>query len=100
MSEGTASPESRSSLARLRGGIWALGFVSLFMDISSEMELQWSCEGNSCAAFWPPWSSRLTRAPADCGGGSKPISRTPRSAPAKQDFITTPNTKADLSVRN
>jgi MFS family permease len=37
MSEGTASPESRSSLARLPGGIWALGFVSLFMDISSEM---------------------------------------------------------------
>jgi hypothetical protein len=37
MSEGTASPESRSSLARLPRGIWALGFVSLFMDISSEM---------------------------------------------------------------
>jgi MFS family permease len=37
MSQGTASPESRSSLARLPGGIWALGFVSLFMDISSEM---------------------------------------------------------------
>jgi MFS family permease len=37
MSQGTASPEARSSLARLPGGIWALGFVSLFMDISSEM---------------------------------------------------------------
>jgi MFS family permease len=37
MSEETASPEARSSLARLPGGIWALGFVSLFMDISSEM---------------------------------------------------------------
>jgi MFS family permease len=37
MSRGTASPEARSSLARLPGGIWALGFVSLFMDISSEM---------------------------------------------------------------
>jgi len=37
MSQGTASPEARSSLAQLPGGIWALGFVSLFMDISSEM---------------------------------------------------------------
>jgi MFS family permease len=37
MSRGTASPEGRSSLALLPGGIWALGFVSLFMDISSEM---------------------------------------------------------------
>jgi len=37
MSEGTASPEPRSSVARLPGGIWALGFVSLFMDMSSEM---------------------------------------------------------------
>ncbi len=37
MSQEAASPESRSSLARLPGGIWALGFVSLFMDISSEM---------------------------------------------------------------
>ena len=37
MSQGTASREARSSLAQLPGGIWALGFVSLFMDISSEM---------------------------------------------------------------
>jgi MFS family permease len=37
MSQGTASSEARSSLAQLPGGIWALGFVSLFMDISSEM---------------------------------------------------------------
>jgi MFS family permease len=37
MSEETASRDARSSLARLPGGIWALGFVSLFMDISSEM---------------------------------------------------------------
>src|ERR1700746_1412718 len=37
MSQGTASPEARSSLARLPSGIWALGFVRLFMDISSEM---------------------------------------------------------------
>lgn len=37
MSQETASREPRSSLARLPGGIWALGFVSLFMDISSEM---------------------------------------------------------------
>jgi hypothetical protein len=37
MSGATASPEARSSLVRLPGGIWALGFVSLFMDISSEM---------------------------------------------------------------
>jgi MFS family permease len=32
-----SSPETRSPLAQLPGGIWALGFVSLFMDISSEM---------------------------------------------------------------
>src|SRR5262249_50414990 len=37
MSQGTASPEARLSLTRMPGGIWALGFVSLFMDISSEM---------------------------------------------------------------
>ena len=37
MSEGTASPEVQPSPARLPSGIWALGFVSLFMDISSEM---------------------------------------------------------------
>lgn len=37
MRRGTASPEARSALAQLPGGIWALGFVSLFMDISSEM---------------------------------------------------------------
>jgi sugar phosphate permease len=37
MSQETASPGARSSLARLHSGIWALGFVSLFMDISSEM---------------------------------------------------------------
>src|SRR6516164_1564689 len=37
MSRETASPQARSSLARLPGGIWALGFVSLLMDISSEM---------------------------------------------------------------
>jgi MFS family permease len=37
MSQGTAPSEARSSLAQLPGGIWALGFVSLFMDISSEM---------------------------------------------------------------
>ena len=37
MSQGTASRQARSSLARLPGGIWALGFVSLFMDISYEM---------------------------------------------------------------
>src|SRR6516225_27574 len=36
MGQGTTSPEARSSLARLPGGIWALGFVSLSMDISSE----------------------------------------------------------------
>lgn len=36
MSEGTAQ-QSTSPLARLPRGIWALGFVSLFMDISSEM---------------------------------------------------------------
>jgi MFS family permease len=37
MSPGTAPPKARSSLAQLPSGIWALGFVSLFMDISSEM---------------------------------------------------------------
>jgi MFS family permease len=37
MSQETDPPETRSSLTRLPGGIWALGFVSLFMDISSEM---------------------------------------------------------------
>src|SRR5215469_12365815 len=37
MGQGTSSAEARSSLVRLPGGIWALGFVSLFMDISSEM---------------------------------------------------------------
>jgi MFS family permease len=37
MSRESVSPEAKSSLARLPGGIWALGFVSLFMDISSEM---------------------------------------------------------------
>jgi MFS family permease len=37
MDQRNASPEAQSSLARLPGGIWALGFVSLFMDISSEM---------------------------------------------------------------
>src|SRR5215469_10264573 len=37
MGGGTASPEAQSPLARMPGGIWALGFVSLFMDISSEM---------------------------------------------------------------
>jgi MFS family permease len=37
MREGNESSETRSSLAQLPGGIWALGFVSLFMDISSEM---------------------------------------------------------------
>src|SRR5579859_463173 len=37
MSEQSASNEPRSSLPRLPRSIWALGFVSLFMDISSEM---------------------------------------------------------------
>jgi MFS family permease len=38
MSQETAKSRTRStSLARLPGGIWALGLVSLFMDISSEM---------------------------------------------------------------
>ena len=34
MSQETASFEARSSLARMAGGIWALGFVSLFMDVA------------------------------------------------------------------
>ncbi len=37
MSEQSAPNRTGSSLARLPGSIWALGFVSLFMDISSEM---------------------------------------------------------------
>ena len=37
MSEGIATPKRQSPLARLPRGIWALGFVSMFMDISSEM---------------------------------------------------------------
>ena len=37
MSEDNASLQARSLPARLPAGIWALGFVSLFMDISSEM---------------------------------------------------------------
>ena len=37
MNQEAAPPEARSSLARLPGGIWALGTVSMFMDISSEM---------------------------------------------------------------
>ena len=37
MNQESAPPEARSSLARLPGGIWALGTVSMFMDISSEM---------------------------------------------------------------
>lgn len=37
MGQVTRSSEARSSLVRLPSGIWALGFVSLFMDISSEM---------------------------------------------------------------
>jgi MFS family permease len=37
MNQGTTAPTARSSLGQLPGGIWALGFVSLFMDISSEM---------------------------------------------------------------
>lgn len=31
------SPWARSTLAAVPGGVWALGFVSLFMDVSSEM---------------------------------------------------------------
>ncbi len=37
MNERTPSRESASWLGKLPRGIWALGFVSLFMDISSEM---------------------------------------------------------------
>jgi MFS family permease len=37
MNEDNASAQARSPPARLPAGIWALGFVSLFMDISSEM---------------------------------------------------------------
>ena len=37
MNQEAAPPEARSSLVRLPGGIWALGTVSMFMDISSEM---------------------------------------------------------------
>jgi len=37
MVKGAAPAERQSWLVRLPGGIWALGFVSLFMDISSEM---------------------------------------------------------------
>ena len=37
MSRETAVSDKRSSPARLPGAIWALGFVSMFMDISSEM---------------------------------------------------------------
>jgi MFS family permease len=37
MTEDDVPSEQQSSLVRLPGGIWALGFVSLFMDISSEM---------------------------------------------------------------
>jgi MFS family permease len=37
MNEDNASAQTRSPPARLPTGIWALGFVSLFMDISSEM---------------------------------------------------------------
>jgi MFS family permease len=37
MSEKTGSAPRKSSLVRLPAGIWALGFVSMFMDISSEM---------------------------------------------------------------
>lgn len=37
MNPETVSPKTRSPLARLPGGIWALGVVSLFMDVSSEM---------------------------------------------------------------
>jgi len=37
MSQGTTPTATQSSLARLPAGIWALGLVSMFMDISSEM---------------------------------------------------------------
>jgi MFS family permease len=37
MNDSTAPSEARSALAKLPRDIWALGFVSLFMDISSEM---------------------------------------------------------------
>ena len=37
MSEQTTPVPRKSSLVRLPGDIWALGFVSMFMDISSEM---------------------------------------------------------------
>jgi MFS family permease len=37
VSEDTAPSDAQSSRTRLPAGIWALGFVSLFMDISSEM---------------------------------------------------------------
>ncbi|HLZ01076.1 MAG TPA: MFS transporter [Bradyrhizobium sp.] len=37
MIEDDVPSERQSSIVRLPGGIWALGFVSLFMDISSEM---------------------------------------------------------------
>ncbi len=37
MNQEGAPPQARSSLARLPRGIWALGTVSMFMDISSEM---------------------------------------------------------------
>lgn len=37
MSEQSTSNSRRSSLSRLPGSIWALGFVSMMMDISSEM---------------------------------------------------------------
>jgi MFS family permease len=37
MSEPSAANRPKSSLARMPGGIWALGFVSMLMDISSEM---------------------------------------------------------------
>jgi MFS family permease len=33
----STTPSSGSSLGRIPSGVWALGFVSLFMDISSEM---------------------------------------------------------------
>jgi hypothetical protein len=39
MIKDAAPTERQSSLVRLPGGIWALGLVSLFMDISSEMIL-------------------------------------------------------------
>lgn len=37
MSAGAVPPKRYSSLTQLPGGLWALGFVSMFMDISSEM---------------------------------------------------------------